>query len=207
MVCLSADQLFPLTAGGLQISCFHSQQGVCRSAVSTHSRGVPTNMSTQAPTFLQPLQSVVALEGSAATFEAQISFSDGRAVLRIPAVTAAHSGRFSVRATNGAGQATSTAELLVTASRNILRHWRIDKHMKERVNEERVNEERVDEERVNEERVDEERVDEERVNEERVDEERVDEERVDEERVNEERVDEERVMRNGLMRNGLMRNG
>ncbi|TMS06282.1 Titin [Larimichthys crocea] len=102
---------------------------------------VPTNMSTQAPTFTQPLQSVVALEGSAATFEAQvsgspvpevswfrdgqvlsaaalpgvqISFSDGRAVLRIPAVTAAHSGRFSVRATNGAGQATSTAELLVT---------------------------------------------------------------------------------------------
>ena len=44
----------------------------------------------------------------------QISFSDGRAVLRIPAVTAAHSGRFSIRATNGAGQATSTAELLVT---------------------------------------------------------------------------------------------
>ncbi|CDQ62005.1 unnamed protein product [Oncorhynchus mykiss] len=98
-------------------------------------------MSTQAPTFTQPLQSVVALEGSAATFEAQvsgspvpevswfrdgqvlsaaalpgaqISFSDGRAVLMIPAVTAAHSGRFSVRATNGAGQATSTAELLVT---------------------------------------------------------------------------------------------
>ncbi|XP_051566259.1 titin-like [Myxocyprinus asiaticus] len=99
-------------------------------------------MSTQAPTFTQPLQSVVALEGSAATFEAQvsgnpvpevswfrdgqvltaaalpgtqISFSDGCAVLMIPAVTAAHSGRFSVRATNGAGQATSTAELLVTA--------------------------------------------------------------------------------------------
>ncbi|RVE61151.1 hypothetical protein OJAV_G00167850 [Oryzias javanicus] len=99
-------------------------------------------MSTQAPTFIQPLQSVVALEGSAAVFQAQvsgspvpevswfrdgqvlsaaalpgvqISFSDGRAVLRIPAVTAAHSGRFSVRATNGAGQATSTAELLVTA--------------------------------------------------------------------------------------------
>uniref|UniRef100_A0A3Q1F4W3 Ig-like domain-containing protein n=1 Tax=Acanthochromis polyacanthus TaxID=80966 RepID=A0A3Q1F4W3_9TELE len=98
-------------------------------------------MSTQAPSFTQPLQSVVALEGSAATFQAtvsgspvpevswfrdgqvlsaaalpgvQISFSDGRAVLRIPAVTAAHSGRFSVRATNGAGQATSTAELLVT---------------------------------------------------------------------------------------------
>nr|XP_046259560.1 titin-like isoform X2 [Scatophagus argus] len=98
-------------------------------------------MSTQAPTFTQPLQSVVALEGSAATFEAQvsgspvpevswfrdgqvlsaaalpgvqISFSDGRAVLRIPAVTAAHSGRYSVRATNGTGQATSTAELLVT---------------------------------------------------------------------------------------------
>ncbi|KAK1902508.1 Titin [Dissostichus eleginoides] len=98
-------------------------------------------MSTQAPTFLQPLQSVVALEGSAATLQAQvsgspvpevswfrdgqvlssavlpgiqISFSDGCAVLRIPAVTAAHSGRFSVRATNGAGQATSTAELLVT---------------------------------------------------------------------------------------------
>ncbi|KAJ0070494.1 hypothetical protein NL108_012953, partial [Boleophthalmus pectinirostris] len=44
-----------------------------------------------------------------------MSFSGGCAVLRIPAVTAAHSGRFSVRATNGAGQATSTAELLVTA--------------------------------------------------------------------------------------------
>uniref|UniRef100_A0A3Q1DAE3 Ig-like domain-containing protein n=1 Tax=Amphiprion ocellaris TaxID=80972 RepID=A0A3Q1DAE3_AMPOC len=99
-------------------------------------------MSTQAPSFTQPLQSVVALEGSAATFQAQvsgspvpevswfrdgqvlsaaalpgvqISFSDGHAVLRIPAVTAAHSGRFSVRATNGTGQATSTAELLVTA--------------------------------------------------------------------------------------------
>ncbi|KAL4656694.1 titin-like isoform X1, partial [Arapaima gigas] len=103
---------------------------------------VSTTMTTQAPTFIQPLQSVVALEGSAATFEAQvsgvpvpevswfrdgqvlsaaalpgaqISFSEGRAVLMIPAVTAAHSGRFSVRATNGAGQATSTAELLVTA--------------------------------------------------------------------------------------------
>uniref|UniRef100_A0A8C5E3Y7 Ig-like domain-containing protein n=1 Tax=Gouania willdenowi TaxID=441366 RepID=A0A8C5E3Y7_GOUWI len=99
-------------------------------------------MSTQAPTFTQPLQSVVALEGSAATFQAtisgspvpevswfrdgqvlssaalpgvQISFSEGRAVLTILAVTNAHSGRFSVRATNGAGQATSTAELLVTA--------------------------------------------------------------------------------------------
>lgn len=34
---------------------------------------VPINMSTQAPTFTQPLQSVVALEGSAATFEAQVS--------------------------------------------------------------------------------------------------------------------------------------
>uniref|UniRef100_A0A3Q3MFR0 Ig-like domain-containing protein n=1 Tax=Mastacembelus armatus TaxID=205130 RepID=A0A3Q3MFR0_9TELE len=99
-------------------------------------------MATQAPTFTQPLQSIVALEGSAAMFEAQvsgspvpevswfrdgqvlsadalpgvqISFSDGRAVLRIPAVTATHSGRYSIRATNGAGQATSTAELLVTA--------------------------------------------------------------------------------------------
>ena len=30
-------------------------------------------MSTQAPTFTQPLQSVVALEGSAATFQAQVS--------------------------------------------------------------------------------------------------------------------------------------
>ncbi len=49
---------------------------------------------------------------------AQISFSDGRAVLMIPAVTAAHSGRFSVRATNGAGQATSTAELLVTGKQS-----------------------------------------------------------------------------------------
>ena len=33
-------------------------------------------MSTQAPTFTQPLQSVVALEGSAATFEAQVSGKD-----------------------------------------------------------------------------------------------------------------------------------
>ncbi|XP_019749859.1 titin-like [Hippocampus comes] len=45
----------------------------------------------------------------------QISFSDGHAVLSIDAVNAAHGGRFSVRATNGAGQATSTAELVVTA--------------------------------------------------------------------------------------------
>ncbi|XP_059559930.1 titin isoform X1 [Myotis daubentonii] len=99
-------------------------------------------MEAQAPTFKQPLQSVVVLEGSTATFEAhisgfpvpevswfrdgqaiststlpgvQISFSDGRAKLTIPAVTKANSGRFSLRATNGSGQATSTAELLVTA--------------------------------------------------------------------------------------------
>uniref|UniRef100_A0A4W2F6Z2 Titin n=1 Tax=Bos indicus x Bos taurus TaxID=30522 RepID=A0A4W2F6Z2_BOBOX len=99
-------------------------------------------MATQAPTFTQPLQSVVVLEGSTATFEAhisgfpvpevswfrdgqviststlpgvQISFSDGRAKLTIPAVTKANSGRYSLRATNGSGQATSTAELLVTA--------------------------------------------------------------------------------------------
>ncbi|XP_029391867.1 titin isoform X2 [Mus pahari] len=99
-------------------------------------------MTTQAPTFTQPLQSVVVLEGSTATFEAhvsgspvpevswfrdgqviststlpgvQISFSDGRARLMIPAVTKANSGRYSLRATNGSGQATSTAELLVTA--------------------------------------------------------------------------------------------
>ncbi|XP_072320492.1 titin-like [Eucyclogobius newberryi] len=99
-------------------------------------------MSSQAPTFTQPLQSVVALEGSAATFQAtvsgnpvpevswfrdgqvlsaaslpgvRISFSEGRAVLSIPAVNTSHSGRFSVRATNATGQATSTAELLVTA--------------------------------------------------------------------------------------------
>uniref|UniRef100_A0A8D1TUI0 Ig-like domain-containing protein n=1 Tax=Sus scrofa TaxID=9823 RepID=A0A8D1TUI0_PIG len=45
----------------------------------------------------------------------QISFSDGRARLTIPAVTKANSGRYSLRATNGSGQATSTAELLVTA--------------------------------------------------------------------------------------------
>lgn len=44
----------------------------------------------------------------------QISFSDGRAKLTIPAVTKANSGRYSLRATNGSGQATSTAELLVT---------------------------------------------------------------------------------------------
>lgn len=34
---------------------------------------VPAKMTTKAPTFTQPLQSVVALEGSAATFEAHIS--------------------------------------------------------------------------------------------------------------------------------------
>lgn len=34
---------------------------------------VPVKMTTKAPTFTQPLQSVVALEGSAATFEAHIS--------------------------------------------------------------------------------------------------------------------------------------
>nr|6SDB_A Chain A, Titin,Decorin,Titin [Homo sapiens]6SDB_B Chain B, Titin,Decorin,Titin [Homo sapiens]6SDB_C Chain C, Titin,Decorin,Titin [Homo sapiens]6SDB_D Chain D, Titin,Decorin,Titin [Homo sapiens]6SDB_E Chain E, Titin,Decorin,Titin [Homo sapiens] len=98
-------------------------------------------MATQAPTFTQPLQSVVVLEGSTATFEAhisgfpvpevswfrdgqvklerlpgvQISFSDGRAKLTIPAVTKANSGRYSLKATNGSGQATSTAELLVKA--------------------------------------------------------------------------------------------
>ncbi|XP_074856881.1 titin isoform X4 [Carettochelys insculpta] len=99
-------------------------------------------MTTKAPTFTQPLKSVVALEGSAATFEAhisgspvpevswfrdgqvisastlpgvQISFSDGRAKLVIPAVTAANSGRYSIQATNRSGQATSTVELLVTA--------------------------------------------------------------------------------------------
>ncbi|XP_077175698.1 titin isoform X6 [Paroedura picta] len=99
-------------------------------------------MTTKAPTFTQPLQSVVALEGSAATFEAhisgfpvpevswyrdgqvisaatlpgvQISFSDGRAKLVIPAVAATSSGRYTLQATNGSGQATSTAELLVTA--------------------------------------------------------------------------------------------
>ncbi|KAL4688834.1 hypothetical protein H8959_005086 [Pygathrix nigripes] len=103
---------------------------------------VPRKMTTQAPTFTQPLQSVVVLEGSTATFEAhisgfpvpevswirdgqviststlpgvQISFSDGRAKLTIPAVTKANSGRYSLRATNGSGQATSTAELLVKA--------------------------------------------------------------------------------------------
>uniref|UniRef100_A0A8B9VID3 Ig-like domain-containing protein n=1 Tax=Anas zonorhyncha TaxID=75864 RepID=A0A8B9VID3_9AVES len=100
-------------------------------------------MTTKAPTFTQPLQSVVALEGSAATFEAhisgfpvpevswyrdgqvlssatlpgvQISFSDGRAKLVIPTVTEANSGRYTIQATNGSGQATSTAELLVTAA-------------------------------------------------------------------------------------------
>ena len=34
---------------------------------------VPEKMATQAPTFTQPLQSVVVLEGSTATFEAHIS--------------------------------------------------------------------------------------------------------------------------------------
>lgn len=52
---------------------------------------------------------------SAATLPGvQISFSEGRAKLMIPAVSAANSGRYSVRAANGAGQITSTAELLTT---------------------------------------------------------------------------------------------
>uniref|UniRef100_S4RBA9 Ig-like domain-containing protein n=1 Tax=Petromyzon marinus TaxID=7757 RepID=S4RBA9_PETMA len=97
-------------------------------------------MTEKAPSFIKPLQSVVALEGSAATFEAEISglpvpevswfrdgqaissapgveisFSSGRATLTISAVSAAQSGKYSLRATNGSGQATSTAELLVTA--------------------------------------------------------------------------------------------
>ena len=42
---------------------------------------VSTKMSTQAPTFTQPLQSVVALEGSAATFEAQVSGKENSHVL------------------------------------------------------------------------------------------------------------------------------
>lgn len=48
---------------------------------------------------------------------AQISCSDGHAMLTIPDVSAAHSGRFSVRATNCVGQATSTAELVVTGEK------------------------------------------------------------------------------------------
>lgn len=40
---------------------------------------VPVKMTTKAPTFTQPLQSVVALEGSAATFEAHIS---GKVLIR-----------------------------------------------------------------------------------------------------------------------------
>lgn len=42
---------------------------------------VPSTMSTQAPTFTQPLQSGVALEGSAATFEAQVS---GKEIFYVP---------------------------------------------------------------------------------------------------------------------------
>lgn len=54
---------------------------------------------------------------SAATLPGvQISFSDGRAKLVIPSVTEANSGRYTIQATNGSGQATSTAELLVTGT-------------------------------------------------------------------------------------------
>lgn len=57
---------------------------------------------------------------SAATLPGvQISFSDGRAKLVIPTVTEANSGRYTVQATNGSGQATSTAELLVTGTQQI----------------------------------------------------------------------------------------
>uniref|UniRef100_A0A8C3MH14 Uncharacterized protein n=1 Tax=Geospiza parvula TaxID=87175 RepID=A0A8C3MH14_GEOPR len=89
-------------------------------------------MTTKAPTFTQPLQSVVALEGSAATFEAHISgfpvpevnwFRDGQVLsaATLPGVQISfsdgpNSGRYTVQATNGSGQATSTAELLVTAA-------------------------------------------------------------------------------------------
>uniref|UniRef100_A0A8C4N5Y2 Ig-like domain-containing protein n=1 Tax=Eptatretus burgeri TaxID=7764 RepID=A0A8C4N5Y2_EPTBU len=97
-------------------------------------------MSEQAPTFIKPLQSVVALEGGATAFEAQISgspvpevswfkdgqaissapgieisFSQGRSRLAISQLTTAHSGKYSVRANNAFGHATSTAELLITA--------------------------------------------------------------------------------------------
>lgn len=57
---------------------------------------------------------------SAATLPGvQISFSDGRAKLVIPTVTEANSGRYTVQATNGSGQATSTAELLVTGIKQL----------------------------------------------------------------------------------------
>lgn len=57
---------------------------------------------------------------SAATLPGvQISFSDGRAKLVIPAVTEANSGRYTVQATNGSGQATSTAELLVSGIKQL----------------------------------------------------------------------------------------
>lgn len=57
---------------------------------------------------------------SAATLPGvQISFSDGRAKLVIPTVTEANSGRYTVQATNGSGQATSTAELLVTGMKQL----------------------------------------------------------------------------------------
>lgn len=57
---------------------------------------------------------------SAATLPGvQISFSDGRARLVIPTVTEANSGRYTVQATNGSGQATSTAELLVTGTQQL----------------------------------------------------------------------------------------
>jgi len=59
---------------------------------------------------------------SAATLPGvQISFSDGRAKLVIPSVTEANSGRYTIQATNGSGQATSTAELLVTGT------WQLNK--------------------------------------------------------------------------------
>lgn len=63
---------------------------------------------------------------SAATLPGvQITFSDGRAKLVISAVTATSSGRYSLRAANGAGQATSTAELLVTGKKynELLKTW------------------------------------------------------------------------------------
>ncbi|KAK1196573.1 TITIN protein, partial [Pygoscelis papua] len=102
-------------------------------------------MTTKAPTFTQPLQSVVALEGSAATFEAHISgkvlihackidffffliilisfclplslgFPDPlvACMVYLPLFASVTVG-ITIQATNGSGQATSTAELLVTA--------------------------------------------------------------------------------------------
>lgn len=77
----------------LENVCLHHLQSSSRVALSwdlltpfLFRFRVPEKMTTQAPTFQQPLQSVVVLEGSTATFEAHISGKLTRAHLPAPSL-------------------------------------------------------------------------------------------------------------------------